>query len=154
VEAGQFSRQLCRENRNLKLYAIDAWASYGWYTTTSYDQTRMEAKYQEALQNLAPYNCEVIRGWSHEVVNQFEDDSLDFVFIDANGDFRWKYQDIELWHSKVRPGGIVSGHDYFNSRIPKRCRGKDAVDLWTRHQGIAVWFVLVGSRYPSWYYVK
>jgi len=43
---------------------------------------------------------------------------------------------------------------YFNSRIPGRCRVKDAVDKWTREHEIAKWFILVGSWRPNWFWVK
>lgn len=155
VEKGAFSRKLCEEVPNLKLYSIDAWLSYGWYTSKAkYSQRWMEKHYQAAVENLAPFNCEVIRGLSVDVVKQFADNSLDFVFLDSNGGYDYAYQDIELWNSKVRSGGIFSGHDYFNSRVPGRCRVKDAVDDWTRENNLEVWFVIVGGRYPSYFWVK
>lgn len=40
------------------------------------------------------------------------DKSLDLVFIDANHDYDFIKQDIELWLPKVKDGGIISGHDF------------------------------------------
>jgi hypothetical protein len=154
VEEGRFSQFLCQVIPGLKLYAVDAWLSYGWYLTTRYTQEVMDEKHRKAVRNLAPFNCEIVWGMSSEVAGHFADDSLDFVFIDSNGGFEYACQDIGLWSQKVRPGGIVSGHDYFNSRLPGRCRVKDAVDQWIREQKIAAWFVIVGGRYPSWFYVR
>lgn len=43
---------------------------------------------------------------------------LDLVFIDALHDEEHVDEDIHLWAPKVRPGGVISGHDYDNKRFP------------------------------------
>ena len=48
----------------------------------------------------------------------FEDESLDMIFIDANHSFDRVKEDIENWSKKVRKGGIVSGHDYNHPNFP------------------------------------
>lgn len=39
-------------------------------------------------------------------------DNLDFVYIDGNHSYDAVMEDITLWEPKVRPGGILAGHDY------------------------------------------
>jgi predicted O-methyltransferase YrrM len=46
------------------------------------------------------------------------DGSLDFVFIDADHSYEAVAADIDAWRSKVKPGGILSGHDYGHRRFP------------------------------------
>lgn len=41
----------------------------------------------------------------------FDDDSLDFVFIDASHDTDSVLADIRAWRSKVHAGGALTGHD-------------------------------------------
>ncbi len=41
-----------------------------------------------------------------------QDALLDFVFIDADHSYESVKRDIKDWYLKVRPGGLVSGHDY------------------------------------------
>jgi predicted O-methyltransferase YrrM len=53
-----------------------------------------------------------IRGVSKEVSQQFEDESLDVVFIDATHTYPAVKQDIQLWLPKVKKGGILAGHDF------------------------------------------
>ena len=53
-----------------------------------------------------------IRKASVDVAKDFEDRSLDVVFIDANHDYIEVKKDIEAWLPKVKFGGIISGHDY------------------------------------------
>lgn len=49
---------------------------------------------------------------SHEAADHIKDESLDFIFIDADHSYENCKQDIELWVPKVRLGGMISGHDY------------------------------------------
>ena len=153
VASGHFSQQLCKGIPGLKLYSIDAWQSYGYYLATR-PQASMEERYEKATKVLAPYNCEVIREFSHIAVERFEDDSLDFVHIDSNHDFEHVYQDITLWAEKVRPGGLVSMHDYLDTYDPAKNRVKEAVDQWTDEQEIFPWYIIVGSQSPTCFWIK
>jgi len=49
---------------------------------------------------------------SVDAANLIDDESLDFVFIDANHSYESVAEDIKAWFPKVRKGGIISGHDY------------------------------------------
>jgi hypothetical protein len=44
----------------------------------------------------------------------FDADSLDFVFIDAEHTPEAVAHDLAAWWPKVRPGGLLAGHDYTN----------------------------------------
>ena len=41
----------------------------------------------------------------------FEDTSMDLIFIDGGHTYTRVKVDIETWYPKVKPGGIISGHD-------------------------------------------
>jgi hypothetical protein len=49
---------------------------------------------------------------SLEAVASYPDNSLDFVFIDADHSYQSVREDIIAWWPKVKNGGIISGHDY------------------------------------------
>ena len=53
-----------------------------------------------------------IRKTSLDAAELYTDSSLDFVFIDAAHDYKNVRADILAWKEKVKPGGILSGHDY------------------------------------------
>ena len=46
------------------------------------------------------------------------DASQDFVFIDADHSYEAVVADIDAWQPKVKPGGILCGHDYGHVRFP------------------------------------
>jgi predicted O-methyltransferase YrrM len=42
----------------------------------------------------------------------FPEQSVDICFVDADHSYDGVTKDLELWTPKVKPGGIMSGHDY------------------------------------------
>lgn len=111
VECGLYSEVLCKANPNIQLYSIDAWTAYKGYRD-HVSQEKLDGFMEITKKRLAPYNAKVIKGFSMDIVKQFKDESLDFVYIDGNHEFQQTVNDIAEWQKKVRPGGIVAGHDY------------------------------------------
>lgn len=142
VECGLYSEVLCRLIPGLKLYAVDCWKEHQGYRT-HVSQKQLDGFYQEALERVKPYDCTLIREWSVEASKQFEDGSLDFVYIDAGHDFANVVKDIAAWLPKIRKGGIISGHDY---RMRKSKTSKQhvvqAVKAWTDCYQVSPWFIL------------
>lgn len=54
----------------------------------------------------------MLRGLSNQLYDLFEDESLDFIYIDGNHKYDYVVEDINLWYPKVKRGGLVMGHDY------------------------------------------
>jgi predicted O-methyltransferase YrrM len=55
---------------------------------------------------------QVIQDESVRAAVRIADSSVDWVFIDALHDYRSVRDDIRAWAPKVKPGGLISGHDY------------------------------------------
>jgi hypothetical protein len=151
VERGYFSKSLLEANPNLKLYCVDAWRVYKGYRDHT-RQEKLDRYYEETKELLKPYNAEILRMWSEEALEVIPDESLDFVYIDANHDFLHATQDIANWSRKVRKGGIVAGHDYVKYRSSCECQVKDVVDAWCHAYKIP--FETTKEDFPSWYFVK
>ena len=154
TERGIFAKALLEPNPALHLFCVDAWRSYPGYRD-HVNQAKLDRFYAETLLRLAPYEgANVVRGWSMDVVETIPDESLDFVYIDANHDFRHVTDDITEWSKKVRPGGIVAGHDYVKVRSSIDCHVKAVVDAMAYAFKIRPVFIVTGNPFSSWMWVK
>jgi hypothetical protein len=109
VEQAMFSRVICLTAD--KLYGVDPLKAYKGYRE-HVTQSKLDGFYEKVMQRMETYNFEFIRKFSVDAAKDFEDESLDFVYIDANHDYESVKADIEAWLPKVKKGGIISGHDY------------------------------------------
>ena len=165
VATGRYSKWLCHQMPKLKLFLVDPWEAYSDYVEHHYSSDVLNGCYEQAKERLANYNVEFIRKYSMDAVKDFLDDSLDFVFIDGNHSFEYVTEDIAAWSKKVKPGGIIAGHDYWNSinlkkywatienedQRRKLCQVKYVVDAWTKANDIHPWFRL---KDPVWFWIK
>lgn len=145
---GKFSRVFCWNVPDLCLHCIDTWESDP--LDPGSEGALNEANYEHAKKILQPFNVKFIRKTSMMALNNFEDASLDFVYIDANHSFDYVMQDIIEWSKKVRVGGIVSGHDYFRLRFAGVIL---AVNTYAKAHGLTV-NLTTDDHTPSWYWIK
>jgi predicted O-methyltransferase YrrM len=104
-------------NKNIKFTAVDTWKG-----TEDEDlhQNIVNAYsgdiFYEFIDNtVLSDNFEVfdtIKDTSHNAANQFQNNSIDFIMIDAGHSYKDVMDDIHFWYNKVKPGGIISGDDY------------------------------------------
>lgn len=157
VDRGAFSEILCQSNPQLQLFSVDAWSTSTFEDPLNTSQTmqkQFEDHYQDAKRRLTNYNCKIIRKKPLAAIKDFADNSLDFVYIDANHNFVEVASDLYHWEKKVKPGGIISGHDYFHFPPTKDNHVKHVVDAYIRAFEISPYFELGRDRYHSWFWVK
>jgi hypothetical protein len=164
VYKGVFSKKLCQAG--LKLFAIDPWIVYKEYPH-SRGQERLDFLYEHTKRALAPFpNCTITRKASMEAIEDFEDNSLDFVYIDANHKFKYIAQDLVEWTKKVRKGGIVSGHDYFYTKsgsTREHWHVAYVLNAYVNSYAIPNWYLLGSKKvipgkkrdkWRSWMFIK
>jgi predicted O-methyltransferase YrrM len=114
-------------NYNPKIYAVDLFEDTideEWNKNLKEEISLISKIYNKVLENNEVRDMITdIKGLSWEMAKNFEDNSVDFVFIDAGHEYESVVKDINAWLPKIRKGGIISGHDYFNP-----CGVKQAVD--------------------------
>jgi hypothetical protein len=55
---------------------------------------------------------ETIKDTSRNAANNFANNSIDYIMLDAGHSYDALKDDLNVWYNKVKPGGIVSGDDY------------------------------------------
>lgn len=109
---GKSSSYLVDNSKGKNVIIIDSWKGSPNELNTTHKLATQVDIYDVFKNNMGDRTYESIRGLSSEVVNQFEDESLDIVFIDLTHTYESVKEDIQLWLPKVKVGGILSGHDY------------------------------------------
>ena len=97
-----------------KIYSVDC---YDYVVPASgriptHDQLFIDAEriFLERTSNIE--NIIKIKKPSIDASLDFEDYSLDAVYIDAEHDYHSVSTDVFAWKKKVKPGGILCGHDF------------------------------------------
>jgi len=159
---GEFAEALCQGIPNLTLTCVDPWKAYPDYHDHRIDRHISEAK-ATAFRRLAPYPCVFLVEYSVEAASHVDDDSLDFVYIDANHTFEYVVADLAAWIPKVRSGGVIAGHDYKSLGNRPDMTVVEAIQGWTRAHRVAPWYVLgrhktrpgeVRDKHRSWLWEK
>ncbi|MFZ5806437.1 MAG: class I SAM-dependent methyltransferase [Verrucomicrobiota bacterium] len=115
---GAYSAWILERWQGKKLYSVDPWKSFPREEYVSvmnnFSKEEYEKHYHEAVSMLSKYGdrSEIIRKTSEEAAPLFADASLDFVYLDGQHYYEAVRQDIASWWIKVKPLGILAGHDY------------------------------------------
>ena len=112
------------------LYCNDRWDFYSGCPRTEEKHEPFQSVMDEFFKELKPFRHRIVILWmdSLEAAQQVEDDSLDWIFIDANHIYKYVVTNIEIWTPKVKDGGIISGHDYGYGEVKKGFGVRPAVN--------------------------
>ena len=162
VQTGAYSEIILRESSLRKLYSIDCWKQLKSYKDiANKNQIKQYYYYLKTIVRLFKFGkrSRILRRFSKETSKHFKNESLDFIYIDAQHSYNGCKEDIELWWPKLKKGGIFAGHDYLNGSLPEGEFGvKKAVDEFIKKekQRLFITEAKQGSdaKWPTWYLIK
>lgn len=120
VYTGRLSKRLLADP-SLRLFLVDPWRameSKSYKETDDFHHRMSQQEHDKAMQqtlvNVKPFadRVVIIREPSIVAASEFENSTLDFVFIDGDHSYEGCNTDILAWWPKIRKGGFLSGHDY------------------------------------------
>lgn len=163
VEVGTHRGEFANEILSLwsagTLYCVDPWANSPEYEMQAKflkDSEDRERDFSHAKHVLQSYGGRVVfmRDLSKSAVRAFPMESLDFVYLDGDHTEPAVTQDIYMWWPRVKPGGLLLGHDIVMSSGPDdnwALAIQPAVFKFAAQQGRDVY--LIPERYGhSWSY--
>lgn len=116
--------EIVNSGKQIRFDAVDPWINEHYLDPNDAGQLAYgkggkqlaagESVYRIFLRNtfpLLPYFTP-IKLPSVEASVLYQDASLDFVFIDGDHRYESVKADIAAWQRKIKPGGILAGHDY------------------------------------------
>jgi hypothetical protein len=149
VADARYSLTLCETIPDLHLLCVDPWLAYK-ENPRGGPQSQQSGNFALAKQRLAPFDATLVRAFSMDAVQDVPLASLDFVFIDGHHGYDYVFNDLAGWSDRVRSGGIVAGHDYYEF---KWAGVVEAVNDYTKIWNIQDW-QLCDEREPSFWWTK
>lgn len=146
--AAHMAVEIINSNKNIKFYCFDTWAGSTEHKLDPRYSHDLPSLYQQFQNNIAPVKnyIKYARLASTDAVHLFEDDSIDFVYIDANHEFDDVVKDIKAWWPKIKLGGLLAGDDFDNPSVgnavsyiapiisPKLSFTKHSGPVWLMHK--------------------
>jgi predicted O-methyltransferase YrrM len=107
--------EIINSGKEILFDCIDTWEHPEISLNSSEINADSTESYEIFLENIEPVKhiINVLKKNSWEIVETYKDESLDFVFIDARHDYLSVRKDLQVWFPKIKPGGIIAGHDYY-----------------------------------------
>lgn len=135
--------EIINSGLDIRFDCVDTWQGTSNETAHTEDPAVIQGTlYEEFITAMKPVegHYHAVRMPSVAAADLYSDHSLDFVFIDADHSYEACRSDIIAWLPKVRPGGILAGHDYNPQPDPQTGLdygvGKAVRELLPNHQSI------------------
>ena len=104
---------VCRD-RGATLWCVDTWKgshdSFAERYAAVMAAEDVRATFERNMQELG-VPVRILAEPSVEAAGRFEDGSCDLVFLDAAHDEESVAADLRAWVPKIKPGGVLAGHD-------------------------------------------
>lgn len=152
---GDFALQLLEKWRGCMLRCVDPYLPGGEWSGEDRNKDRLEAARRLAIDDRAALHVET----SEEFAVRCAGTPLDFVYLDGDHTTQGVMCDMLAWWPKLRPGGVLAGHDITGGWGPQV---RSAVWQLADDAGLTA-FLVPGvtasrrsplGRYASWYVIK
>ena len=122
--------EIMNYEKDIEVTAVDLFG-LEWKRCKTYPEL-----FDEFQENLSPVadRFNVLRMETVEAATHFEDESLDFVYIDADHSYPACSADIEAYLPKMKPGGIIAGHDWFRHTVQRAVFEHFGSPIWVAGQ--------------------
>jgi hypothetical protein len=157
VRDGWFSEMLLKRWRGRHLISVDPWRTFGtdeYKDLSNVEQARHDELYAETCDRLRQFGerSSIWRMTGSEAAERIPHHSLDLVYLDARHDYESVLSDLHEWHDRVRPGGILAGHDYVDGDFVDGLFGvESAVKEFFGARGVRVRATFADPPWFSWW---
>lgn len=109
------------KNKEVEFYSIDTFENQSM-------SEGLRNTFREYYKNIYPYRkkIKIVKGFSLDVIKNFQDIEIDFLFLDADHSYEATRKDIIDWYPIVKKNKYIVFHDYYQRK--GNVRVKKAVD--------------------------
>lgn len=104
--------ELLNQNKNGKFYCVDTWG--GGLEHQELDIVKQNKLFDIFKNNVSPIidKIDIVKSISWEFADKFEDNSINFCYVDAAHDYSSVIKDLTAWWPKIKDGSYFAGDDY------------------------------------------
>jgi hypothetical protein len=117
VNEGEFSKEILSITLPEKLHLIDAWGNPSRYHDGL--QLVVHDKFSTEIEK---GQVEINVGFSTVILKKMPDFYFDWVYVDTDHSYGVTRDELAILKTKVKPGGIIAGHDYVIGNWVNNCR--------------------------------
>lgn len=112
VDEGKFTSAILSATRPKRLHLIDMWATH------DYNEAKFESVRSKFSAEQASGTVSIHRKSSLDAAVEFQDGYFDWVYIDTTHAYALTAQELRAFAPKLKPGGLIAGHDYTMGNWP------------------------------------
>ena len=138
VWEGEFTEQILLKSNVTKVFCVDP---YNHFVNNEYpdgmndiSQKEFDGVFSKTYNKLTSRfgdRVVFIRDVSVNASVQFADESVDFVYIDGNHDYKYVLEDLKSWYPKVKSGGFLCGDDVYSSDLSEHDSDGNVTRIWS-----------------------
>ncbi|EPR67711.1 class I SAM-dependent methyltransferase [Cyclobacterium qasimii] len=106
VNKGEFSQEILRLSKPQKFHLVDAWDSVRYHDGL---RNHVESLFKSEIKAEI---IEIHQGYSIEKASNFKNGYFDWIYIDTDHSYQVTKSELQAYKDKIKPDGIISGHDY------------------------------------------
>lgn len=106
VDEGKFSQLIHKKVKPKKIHLIDMWGS------DRFHDGKFEAVKNYFAEEIEKGTVQIHKTMSTKAALDFEDAYFDWIYIDTDHSYETTRDELQLYAPKMKPGGIMAGHDY------------------------------------------
>lgn len=119
---GRFSQGLAKGAEPSRLYLIDPWWTLHGETFSFRPQKSTREAYESTKRRMSRWIerdvVSLVVRRSQDALSAMEDDCLDWAYLDSSHDYSETLEELRLLRRKVKPNGIICGHDFNTAKHP------------------------------------
>ncbi|MFM2009859.1 MAG: Synechococcus phage [Bacteroidota bacterium] len=114
VDLGDTAHALLSNRSLLTLYGVDPYVGYKDWNDYELFQSQRDFCFEKMSERLATFGERFVlyKDFSDNAVDNFIDNSIDFIFIDGLHTYEQVLLDCQNYYPKLKSGGVFSFHDY------------------------------------------
>ena len=147
VERGGSAYNILKNCDVKMMYLLDPYLPYTDYSTNHLCDAECQIQNKFICSELLREfnNFQFVEKKSDDALSMFQDETFDYIFIDGLHTYEQCIMDVENYYSKLKPGGLFSGHDFNYSEGVNR-----AINEFSKKIGKEV----LNCKNDVWYWYK